>query len=82
MKRGGQQFEFLTPGGSAMRAALVPQFSVAEDMASETLAIEREHEGIGLVIDARTAVTRWGGERMDYDMAVGAMLDRRVIPHF
>jgi hypothetical protein len=82
VKRGGQQFEFLTPGGSAMRAALVPQFSVAEDMASETLAIEREHEGIGLVIDARTAVTRWGGERMDYDMAVGAMLDRRVIPHF
>ena len=78
VKHGAQQFEFLTPAGGAMRAALAPQFSAAEDMASETLAIEREHDGLGLEIDPCTAVTRWGGERMDYDMAVGAMLDRRT----
>lgn len=75
IKRGEQQFEFLTPAGDAMRAALVPQFAAAdEDMVSEILAIEREHEGIGLVIDARTAVTRWQGERMDYDLAIWAMM--------
>ncbi|TFH75220.1 HNH endonuclease [Gammaproteobacteria bacterium LSUCC0112] len=75
VKHGNQQFEFLTPAGGAMPAALVPQFATAaEDFATETLAIEREHEGIGLVIDSRTAVTRWQGERMDYDLAVGAMM--------
>jgi len=75
VKRGAQRFEFLTPAGDAMRAALIPQFAAAgEDMASETLAIEREHDGLGLTIDSRTAVTRWEGERLDYDLAVGAML--------
>jgi hypothetical protein len=62
-----------------MRAALVPQFSTPEDVASETLAIEREHDGIGLAIDSRTAVTRWEGEKMDYDLAVGAMLRGRML---
>lgn len=84
VKHGNQQFEFLTPAGGAMPAALAPQFATAaEDMASEILAIEREHEGIGLMIDSRTAVTRWQGERMDYDLAVGAMFnyDERVRSH-
>lgn len=75
MKQGKQHFEFLTPSGSAMRAALAPPFATAaEDMASEILAIEKEHEDVGLVIDSHTAVTRWQGERTDYDLAVGAMM--------
>lgn len=74
VRHGEQQFEFLTPAGESMLTALAPQFLSAEDMASETLAIEREHDGIGLAIDSRTAVTRWQGERMDYDLAIGAML--------
>jgi hypothetical protein len=78
VKHGNHQFEFLNPGGGAIRAALAPQFSAAEDIASETLAIEREHDGIGLEIDSRTAVTRWEGERLDYDLAVGAMLSGRM----
>ncbi|MDO9318434.1 MAG: HNH endonuclease signature motif containing protein, partial [Gammaproteobacteria bacterium] len=79
VKRGEQRFEFLTPAGGALPAVLVPQFAAAEDMASETLAIEKEHDGIGLVIDSRTAVTRWEGEKMDYDLAVGAMLRGRML---
>ncbi|MDO8273426.1 MAG: hypothetical protein Q7U82_16140, partial [Gammaproteobacteria bacterium] len=71
--------EFLTPAGGALKAALAPQFAAAEDMASEALAIEREHDGIGLAIDSRTAVTRWEGEKMDYDLAVGAMLRARML---
>ncbi|MDO9319444.1 MAG: DUF222 domain-containing protein [Gammaproteobacteria bacterium] len=79
VKRGAQQFEFLTLAGGAMLAALAPQFSAeAEDIASEILAIEREHDGVGLAIDSRTAVTRWEGEKMDYDLAVGAMLRGRM----
>jgi hypothetical protein len=79
VKHGEQQFEFLTPRGGPMKAALVPQFVAPEDVASETLAIEREHDGRGLEIDSRTAVTRWEGEKMDYDLAVGAMLSGRML---
>ncbi len=79
LKHGEQRFEFLTPVGGAMPTALTPQFAEAEDVASETLAIEREHDGIGLEIDSRTAVTRWEGEKLDYDLAVGAMLSGRML---
>jgi hypothetical protein len=79
VKHGEQRFEFLTPAGSAMPTALAPQFAGAEDVASETLAIEREHDGIGLEIDSRTAWTRWEGEKMDYDLAVGAMLRGKML---
>jgi hypothetical protein len=58
VKHGEHQFEFLTPVGGALPAVLVPQFAAKEDMASETLAIEREHDGVGPVIDSSTAVTR------------------------
>ncbi len=79
VKHGEQQFEFLTPAGGALPAALAPQFATeAEDIASESLAIEREHDGIGLAIDSRTAVTRWEGEKLDYDLAVGAMMRGRM----
>ena len=78
VKRGEQQFEFLTTAGDAMPTAMAPQFATAaEDMASEILAIEREHQNIGLVIDSHTAVTRWQGESMDYDLAVGVMMRGR-----
>ncbi|MDO9318040.1 MAG: DUF222 domain-containing protein, partial [Gammaproteobacteria bacterium] len=79
VKHGEQQFEFLTPVGRALPAVLDPQFAASEDIASEALAIEREHDGIGLEIDSRTAVTRWEGERLDYDLAVGAMLRGRML---
>jgi hypothetical protein len=80
VKHGEQRFEFLTPRGGAMKTALVPQFSAkAEDIASESLTIERDHDGIGLAIDSGKAVTRWEGEKMDYDLAVGAMLRGRML---
>jgi hypothetical protein len=33
-------------------------------------AIHDVHEAQGVYIDARTATTRWAGERMDYDLAI------------
>ncbi|MDP1931165.1 MAG: DUF222 domain-containing protein [Gammaproteobacteria bacterium] len=67
------EFEFVTPQGRRMARAVVPQF-IEVDRMKEALAIEREHDRIGLQIDARTAVTLWQGERMDYDLAVEAMM--------
>ena len=35
-----------------------------------------EHEKQGIVIDSRTAATRWRGERMDYGLAVQVLLQQ------
>jgi hypothetical protein len=34
------------------------------------------HQQQGIHIDSRTAATRWRGESMDYDLAVGCLLQR------
>jgi hypothetical protein len=36
----------------------------------EWRALHAVHDAQGVYIDARTAVTRWAGERMDYDLAI------------
>jgi hypothetical protein len=74
---------FCTPAGRGMARALHPQFQAeVKDVPAETfLAIEREHEELGLEIDDRTAVTAWLGESMDYGMAVGALLNRNHQAH-
>jgi hypothetical protein len=40
-----------------------------------SLFIETEDHALGLYIDARTAVTLWLGETMDYGFAVGMLMD-------
>jgi hypothetical protein len=40
-----------------------------------SLFIETEDHALGLYIDARTAVTLWLGETMDYGFAVGTLMD-------
>ena len=41
--------------------------------------LEDEHGRLGLHIDSRTGVSRWLGERMDYNVAIEALL-RRDLP--
>ncbi|MEX2129960.1 MAG: hypothetical protein WD772_00620 [Pseudohongiellaceae bacterium] len=55
-----------------MVVTLFPQFSEQESV-SERLAIEHQHQGMGVAIDEFTAVSQWQGEKMDYDLAVGEM---------
>jgi hypothetical protein len=35
-----------------------------------------DHRAQGLAIDARTAATRWRGERMDHGLAIEVLLQR------
>ena len=39
--------------------------------------IDRVNEENGIYIDSQTAVTRWAGERMDYDMALCCLFQQR-----
>jgi hypothetical protein len=43
------------------------------------IALRRAHDRLGLQINRRTVASTWTGERMDYDLAVGA-LQRRAVP--
>lgn len=79
VRSGDGLYEFVTPD-RRYQIAVVPQFDSANETVSETLAIEQEHDYLGLVIDSRTAVTLWQGERMDYNMTVGAMMTAKGFP--
>ncbi len=74
INRGSGRFEFRRPDRRVLPEALFPQFKEQEDYV-EGLAIEREHQRMGVVIDEGTAVTKWLGERMDYSMGVGRLQD-------
>lgn len=55
--------EFRRPDRQILPEALYPHFAEHETH-EETLAIERQHQRMGLDIDEFTAITRWQGERM------------------
>jgi hypothetical protein len=75
---------FTTPGAKPLPRAVYPQFTKYTDSrvsAGTFLAIEQEHEEMGLEIDEKTAVTAWLGESMDYGWAVEALLRRNHRTH-
>jgi hypothetical protein len=72
--KGTEGLEFVRPGGCELPRALAPQFVDPGDQSGH-LAIEAEDDALGLRIDARTAVTLWLGESMDYQFAVGTLMN-------
>ena len=72
INHGSGNIEFRRPDQQVLPGALFPQFSEQEAHA-ESLAIEHQHQHMGVAINELTAVTRWQGERMDYSMAVAGM---------
>lgn len=71
-------FEVRLPSGHEMPRAISPQFVPGSDPLEEELSIEREHNGLGLQIGIGAEVTLWQGERMDYGLAVGVMMDMKA----
>ncbi|TFH74846.1 hypothetical protein E3V39_01415 [Gammaproteobacteria bacterium LSUCC0112] len=65
--------EFRRPDRQRLPESLYPQFA-QHQAHEESLAIERQHQIMGLHIDQLTAITRWRGERLDYSMAIEAVL--------
>jgi hypothetical protein len=48
----------------------------AEERDHEWTELERTHEAQGIRIDSQTAVTRWCGERIDYDLGVWVLCNQ------
>ena len=61
---------FIDPAGRPVQASM--------PMRGDLHAIVQYHEQHGPDIDPETAVTRWCGERMDYDIAIGCLVHRRL----
>jgi hypothetical protein len=73
--QGNKGFEFVRADGRKFPHALSTQFAQSDEGLDGSLAIEAEDHTLGLGIDARTAVTLWLGESMDYGYAVGTLMD-------
>ena len=74
INHGSGNIEFRRPDQQVLPGALYPQFS-DQAAAVEQLAIEHQHQHMGMDIDEFTGITKWQGERMDYSMAVAGMQD-------
>jgi hypothetical protein len=75
-----QQFVFVNLLDQRIEAAMYPQFIDVQEDNAMPLAIELENDQLGLGIDCKTGLTGWGGEVMDYDVALEALWDRREAP--
>ncbi len=73
--QGTAGWEFVCADGRKLAHALASQFTEINECPDGSLFIETESVASGLHIDARTAVTLWEGEAMDYDFAVGTLMD-------
>jgi hypothetical protein len=73
--QGTTGFEFIRPDGYKLPQAMATQFGESPEPQDGSLSIENEDDALGLHIDARTAVTLWLGESMDYGFAVGTLMD-------
>ena len=70
-------FRFVKPDGTGFNSVATGSTTPLGDWAQ----LPRRHRAEGVHIDRSTAVTRWRGEQMDYDIAVEALLARsRNVP--
>lgn len=73
----GGDLVFINKKNEIMKRSLYPQFpSVVEPD-----ALERDNREHGLDIDAKTALTRWAGEQIDYDLALDILWENDGRPY-
>ena len=75
---GGVAVQFLDDGALRFSDASGKRFEVQTATQGNVQTLICQHQHIGLAIDARTAVTRWCGGRMDYGMAVGGLIEEQA----
>lgn len=64
---------FLDQHGNEIKATPWPQFAKPSVDSKGHIELELDNAQRGIVIDSRTAITRWQGERMDCDMVIGVL---------
>jgi hypothetical protein len=74
---GGVQVQLLDDGALRFLDAHGNVFALPDPPDGSVEALRAQQVARGLAVDASTAVNRWGGERIDYDIAVAVLLSRR-----
>lgn len=74
-----EAFVFIKPNGQVIPQSIYPQYDQPKITIDGALEIEIQHRESGLDIDAKTAVSAWRGERMDYGLALDVMWERRTL---
>ena len=74
---GRVQVRMLDDGALRFTGARGQELENAPTVAGDPDALRRAHERKGLDIHPGTAVTRWRGERLDYDLAVWCLMNNR-----
>ncbi|MCZ6828593.1 MAG: HNH endonuclease signature motif containing protein, partial [Gammaproteobacteria bacterium] len=67
-----EEFQFADRCGNKITPTFRPQLPCHDDVSAEILHIENFRPEI----DSNTCKTRWGGESMDYHMAIQSLLER------
>lgn len=75
---GGVRVEVLDDGALRFLDARGDVFALPDPPAGCVDELRAQHVERGLTVDASTAVNRWGGERIDYDIAVALLLSGRA----
>jgi hypothetical protein len=73
---GGVKVQVLDDGALRFCSADGKRFDTQSITSGDTHTLMRQNQSSGFAIDSRTATSRWCGERMDYDMAIGCLLDQ------
>ena len=74
MHEGGVKVQVLDDGALRFRNTHGKRFEAQAPAWGDTHSLALQHQHIGLKIDARSAITRWCGEAVDYGMAIGGLL--------
>ena len=73
---GNVNVQALDDGSFRFTGARGKCFEAAVASTGNADVMRAQHARCGIHVNADTAVTRWGGESMDYSIAVGGLLDR------
>ena len=76
IERDGDRIRFVRPDGR-----VAPNAPTVDGAGADAgwMALTRKHDELGLAVDARTASSRWKGEELDYNWAVGALQRRAEV---
>jgi hypothetical protein len=79
---GGMRIQVLDDGALRFIDSRGEVCSMPDPPSGSVADLRRQHSSRGLRIDERTAASRWGGERIDYDLAIHGLLSRRNHSNF
>ena len=78
MHEGGVNVQVLDDGELRFSNAQGKRFEDQVSAGGDAHSLVCQHQHVGIKIDARSAVTRWCGEALDYGMAIDGLMAQQA----